>query len=153
MDELPVNFINFVLESGMARILALDIGLKRTGIAVTDPLQLIATGLDGIDTNGLIEYVRKYIKSESVECIVIGKPIQMDNEMSESWNFILLMSKKIGEALPGMKIEFYDERFTSKLAMQSMKMAGAGKSAFKNKKIIDKVSATIILQGYMEFKK
>lgn len=135
----------------MARILALDIGERRTGIAVTDPLQLIATGLDGIETNRLLDYLKKYISEQEVVCIVIGKPRQMDNSMSESWGFIEQLAVKIKEAFPQLKHEYYDERFTSKLAAQSMKMAGAGKSEMKNKKTIDKVSATILLQGYLEF--
>lgn len=137
----------------MARIIALDIGGKRTGIAVTDPLQMIATGLDGILTKELVPYLKKYVSTEKVECIVIGKPMQMNNTESESWQFIEAQSKLIGQNFPEMKIEFYDERFTSKMALQSMKMAGAGKNEMKNKNTVDKVSATIILQNYLEYKK
>lgn len=137
----------------MARIIALDIGVKRTGIAVTDPLQMIATGLDGIETKELVPYLKKYLLSEKVECIVVGKPMQMNNTESESWVFIEAQSKLIQQSFTEMKIEFYDERFTSKIALQSMKMAGAGKTEMKNKNTVDKVSATIILQNYLEYKK
>lgn len=137
----------------MARIIALDIGVKRTGIAVTDPLQMIATGLDGIETKELVPYLKKYLSAEKVDCIVIGKPMQMNNTESESWEFIQGQSKLIQQNFQQLKIEFYDERFTSKMALQSMKMAGAGKNEMKNKNTVDKVSATIILQNYLEYKK
>lgn len=137
----------------MARIIALDIGGKRTGIAVTDPFQMIATGLDGIDTSQLVDYLKKYMAIEKVECIVIGKPVQMDNTASESWGFIQQQAELIRKNFEGIIIEFYDERFTSKIALQSMKMAGAGKADMKNKKTVDKVSAIIILQNYLESKK
>lgn len=135
----------------MARIIALDIGAKRTGIAVTDPLKMIATGLDGIDTSALLDYLKKYLLIEEVECIVVGKPLQMNHTESESWEMIKQMADKIEKAFPLVKLDFYDERFTSKIALQSMKMAGAGKQEMKNKKTVDKVSATIILQNYLEF--
>lgn len=131
--------------------MALDIGVKRTGIAVTDPLQLIATGLEGVDTSRLLEYLKKYMSAESVDCIVVGKPKQLDNSMSESWVQIEEIAGKVKAAFPNLKMDFFDERFTSKMAMQSMKMAGAGKEQMKNKKTIDKVSATILLQGYLEY--
>ena len=136
----------------MGRILALDIGGKRTGIAVTDPLQIIATGMEGVDTNKLIPYLTGYVGTENVELIVVGKPVQMNNEMSESWNMILGVVAKIKAAMPDIPLDYYDERFTSKIALQSMKMAGAGKSEMKNKKTVDMVSATLILQNYMEAK-
>jgi putative holliday junction resolvase len=136
----------------VARIIALDIGGRRTGIAVTDPLQMIATGLDGIETKDLVLYLKKYLLTEKVECIVIGKPMQMNNTESESWEFIQAQSKQVQQHFPEIKIEFYDERFTSKMALQTMKMAGAGKAEMKNKNTVDKISATIILQNYLEYK-
>lgn len=137
----------------MARIIALDIGSRRTGIAVTDPLQMIATGLEGIDTKTLITYLKKYLLTETVVTIVIGKPMQMNYTESESWEGIQQTATLIKNEFPYMHIEFYDERFTSKIALQSMKTAGAGKREMKNKKTVDMVSATIILQNYLEYKK
>ncbi len=136
----------------MARIIALDIGGKRTGIAVTDPLQMIATGMDGIETVNLVNYLKKYVLTEKVECIVIGKPVQMNNTESESWAMIVQQAELIRTSFTDIQIEFYDERFTSKIALQSMKMAGAGKSEMKNKHTVDKVSATVLLQNYLEYK-
>jgi putative Holliday junction resolvase len=136
----------------MARIIALDIGGKRTGIAVTDPMQMIATGLEGIDTKELVPYLKKYMLTEQVDSMVIGKPMQMNNTESESWEFIQSQSKLLETAFPDLKIEFYDERFTSKIALQSMRMAGAGKTDMKNKKTVDKVSAIILLQNYLAYK-
>jgi len=136
----------------VARIIALDIGGKRTGIAVTDPLQMIATGLEGIDTNGLVLYLQKYLLTEKVEMIVVGKPMQMNYTESESWGEIHQIASLIQKEFPNLPLEFYDERFTSKIALQSMKSAGAGKSEMKNKKTVDMVSATIILQNYLEYK-
>ncbi len=137
----------------MARILALDIGGKRTGIAVTDPLQMIATGLEGIDTNELVPYLKKYMATEKVELFVVGKPMQMNFTESESWELIQKVAEKIKRTFGDIGMEFYDERFTSKIAMQTMKMAGAGKREMKNKKTVDMVSATILLQNYLEYKK
>lgn len=136
----------------MARIIALDIGGKRTGIAVTDPLQMIANGIDGIATADLVPYLKKYILTEKVECIVIGKPLQMNNTESESWEMIQQQAHIIRTSFTDILVVFYDERFTSKIALHSMKMAGAGKSDMKNKHTVDKVSATILLQNYLEYK-
>ena len=137
----------------MARIIALDIGSKRTGIAVTDPLQMIATGLEGIDTKELVPYLKKYMLVENVELIVVGKPMQMNFSESESWETIQEIAKKIQLAFSNINLVYYDERFTSKIALQSMKMAGGTKTEMKNKKKVDMVSATVLLQSYMEHKK
>jgi putative Holliday junction resolvase len=134
------------------RIIALDIGAKRTGIAVTDPLQMIATGLEGINTHELVPFLTKYTLAEQVETIVVGQPKQMDYTDSESWEQIQQVVKKITEALGHIQLEYYDERFTSKIAMQSMKMAGANKKDMKNKKTVDMISATVLLQSYLEHK-
>jgi putative Holliday junction resolvase len=136
----------------VARIIALDIGSKRTGIAVTDPLQMIATGLEGIDTKNLVPYLKKYFLTENVESIVVGKPVQMNYTESESWEDIRQIASLIQKEFPNLVMEFYDERFTSKMALQSMKTAGAGKNEMKNKKTVDMVSATILLQNYLEYK-
>lgn len=137
----------------MARIIALDIGGKRTGIAVTDPFQMIATGLEGIDTNQLVPYLQNYLKAEQVEMIVVGKPMQMNYTESESWGIIQKIVETLNKEFNEIPLEFYDERFTSKIALQTMKAAGAGKNEIKNKKTVDMVSATILLQNYLEYKK
>lgn len=137
----------------MARIIALDIGGKRTGIAVTDPFQMIATGLEGIDTNQLVPYLQNYLKAEQVEMIVVGKPMQMNYTESESWGIIQKIVETLNKEFNEIPFEFYDERFTSKIALQTMKAAGAGKNEIKNKKTVDMVSATILLQNYLEYKK
>jgi putative Holliday junction resolvase len=132
----------------VARIIALDIGAKRTGIAVTDPMQMIATGLEGIQTNDLVHFLKQYVALQSVEIIVVGKPMQMN--YTESWEYIEKVAQIIGKNFPDIQLVFYDERFTSKIAVQSMKTAGAGKDEMKNKKTVDMVSATVLLQSYME---
>ena len=137
----------------MARILALDIGSKRTGVAVTDPLQMIATGLEGVDTKELVPYLKKYMLTENVELIVVGKPMQMNFSESESWETIQEIAKKIQLTFIDTPLEYYDERFTSKIALQSMKMAGGTKTEMRNKKKVDMVSATVLLQSYLESKK
>ncbi len=152
-SQLPAFYYFCPKHNPLARIVALDIGGKRTGIAVTDPMQMIATGLEGIDTTELVPYLKKYMITEEVECIVIGKPTQMDNTVSESWEFIKGMADRIKEAFSSVAVEFYDERFTSKIALQTMKMAGATKHEMKNKKTVDMVSATVLLQNYLENKK
>jgi putative Holliday junction resolvase len=134
----------------VARIIALDIGAKRTGIAVTDPMQMIATGLEGIQTNDLVHFLKQYVALQSVEIIVVGKPMQMNYTESESWEYIEKVAQIIGKNFPDIQLVFYDERFTSKIAVQSMKTAGAGKDEMKNKKTVDMVSATVLLQSYME---
>lgn len=131
----------------------MDIGAKRTGIAVTDPLQMIATGLEGINTHELVSFLTKYTLAEEVETIVVGQPKQMDYTDSESWEHIQQVVKKISEAFGHIQLEYYDERFTSKIALQSMKMAGANKKEMKNKKTVDMISATVLLQSYLEHKK
>lgn len=136
----------------MGRIVALDIGAKRTGIAITDPLKMFATGLTGLDTAELIPFLTDYVKKEAVECWVVGKPMQMNYTESESWDMIMKVCDKIKKALPAVPVEFYDERFTSKIALQSMKMAGAGKKQMHDKHTVDMVSATVILQNYLESK-
>lgn len=134
------------------RILALDIGGKRTGIAVTDELQMIATGLAGIATDELIPYLKNYFSKEKVEQIVVGKPLTLQNEDAESMPIVIKIIAKIEKEFPSIPIELYDERFTSKLAMRSMKIAGASKQQMKSKKTVDMISATIILQNYLEWR-
>lgn len=134
----------------MGRILAIDYGTKRTGIAVSDSLKIIANGLTTVPTHTLFEFLKNYLEAESVECIVIGLPKTMKNEYSDSMTHIRPFEKKLRNLYPNMRIEFYDERFTSALAHQAMIDGGLKKKARQNKALVDEISATILLQDYME---
>lgn len=133
----------------MARILGLDFGEKRTGIAVTDELQIIASGLATVETNDVISFLKKYTKNESVELFVIGQPKNLNNEASQSALLVNLMFNKLQENFPDIGIVEIDERFTSKIAFQTMIDSGLSKKQRKNKSLIDEISATIILQSYL----
>lgn len=134
----------------MGRILAIDVGKKRTGIAVTDPLRIIANGLDTVETAKLIPFLEAYLSKETVDAIVIGYPTQMDGSESESMQYIRPIEKKLKEKFPTIKLVFVDERFTSVLAHQAMIDGGLKKKARQDKALVDKISATIILQSYLE---
>lgn len=134
----------------MARILAIDYGKRRTGLAVTDELQLIAGGLTTVDTKVLIEYLLDYVKRESVERIIVGLPKQMNNQPSENMVRIEPFVNRLRK-LVDIPVEYYDERFTSVLAQRAILESGMKKQARRNnKELIDEISATIILQSYME---
>jgi len=133
----------------LARILALDYGIVRTGIAVTDELQLIASGLTTVETKELIPFLDDYLKKESVERIVVGLPKQMDNTASESEESIQEFLKKLEAKFPSMPLERQDERFTSKMAFQSMLDSGMKKKKRRDKALVDEISATLILQAYL----
>ncbi len=134
----------------MARILAIDYGKKRTGLAVSDELQLIAGGLTTVATTALVDYILDYIKREPVERIVVGLPKQMNNTPSENMCRIEPFVNRLRKLLPEIPVEYHDERFTSVLAHQAILASGIGKMARRNKELVDEVSATIILQSYME---
>lgn len=134
----------------MARILAFDYGTKRIGIAVTDPLQLIATGLDTIHPKDIVEYLKKYMLSEQVEAFVLGDPKQMDGTPSESAQHVKGFSTILKKNFPGIPQHWVDERFTSKMAHQTIMQSGLKKSDRRDKERIDTISATIILQYFME---
>ncbi|MDD2474762.1 MAG: Holliday junction resolvase RuvX [Dysgonamonadaceae bacterium] len=134
----------------MARLLAIDYGRKRTGIAVSDTLQLIANGLTTVPSHQLIVFLKDYIQRESVERIIIGMPRQMNYEESESMQYIKPFVKKLQKELPDTPVEYFDERFTSMMAHQTMIDGGVKKKQRQNKALVDEISATIILQGYME---
>jgi putative Holliday junction resolvase len=134
----------------LARILSIDYGKKRTGIAVTDPLQLIAGGLATVSTSELFDYLRQYIQQEQVERIVIGKPLQTNGEASENLNRVQQFVNRWKKNMPQIPIEYYDERFTSVLAHRAILDSGIGKKARQNKALVDEISATILLQDYME---
>jgi putative Holliday junction resolvase len=133
----------------MARILAIDYGKKRTGIAVTDELQLIASGLTTIDTAVIFSFIKDYFEKENVELILVGEPKQMDNTPSESEVLIKPFIEKLKKKFPNIEIKRVDERFTSKMAFQTMIDSGLKKKQRQNKALIDEISATIILQSYL----
>ena len=134
----------------MARILAIDYGKKRTGLAVTDPLQIISNGLTTVSTASLESFLVDYLKREEVERIVVGKPTQNSGEDSENMKRVAPFVKRLQELFPDIPVELYDERFTSVLAHQAMIEGGLKKKARQNKALVDEISACIILQSYME---
>ncbi|MCX2678553.1 Holliday junction resolvase RuvX [Galbibacter sp. EGI 63066] len=133
----------------MARILALDYGEKRTGIAVTDELQIIASGLTTVATPELLSFLKEYTSKESVELIVVGQPKRMNNEFSDVESVILSFLEKLKEEIPNIPVKRIDERFTSKIAFQSMIDSGVKKKQRRRKELLDEVSATVILQSYL----
>lgn len=137
----------------MSRILAIDYGRKRTGIAVTDPMQIIASGLTTVPTHQLMDFLMKYVQQEKVERIIIGHPKQMNNEDSENMKNIVPFMNRLKKQLPDIPVELVDERFTSVLAHQAMLTGGLKKKGRQNKALVDEISATIILQSYMESRK
>ncbi len=134
----------------MARLLAIDYGRKRSGIAVTDTLQIIANGLTTVPSHTLIKFLKDYVAKESVELIIVGLPRQMNYEESESMQYIKPFVKKLQKEIPDIPVEYFDERFTSSMAHQTMIDGGLKKKQRQNKALVDEISATIILQGYME---
>ena len=134
----------------MARILAIDYGRKRSGIAVTDTLQIIANGLTTVPSHTIINFLKDYIAKEPVELIIIGLPRQMNYEESESMQYIKPFVKKLQKEIADIPVEYFDERFTSRMAQQTMIDGGLKKKQRQNKALVDEISATIILQGYME---
>ena len=137
----------------MARILSIDYGKKRTGLAVTDPLQLIAGGLATVASHELFDYLCSYVEREQVERIVIGEPRQPNGQPSENMERVRQFVNRWRKSMPQIPIEFYDERFTSVLAHQAMIDGGLKKKARQDKALVDEISATIILQDYMRSKK
>ena len=137
----------------MSRILAIDYGKKRTGIAVTDPMQIIANGLTTVPTHTLMDFLINYVQKEQVERIIIGHPKQMNNEDSENMKNIVPFMNQLKKKMPQMTVELVDERFTSVLAHQAMLTGGLKKKDRQNKALVDEISATIILQSYMESRK
>lgn len=137
----------------MSRILAIDYGKKRTGIAVTDPMQIIANGLTTVPTHTLMDFLMNYVQKEQVERIIIGHPKQMNNEDSENMKNIVPFMNQLKKKMPQMPVELVDERFTSVLAHQAMLAGGLKKKDRQNKALVDEISATIILQSYMESRK
>lgn len=137
----------------MSRIVAIDYGRKRTGIAVSDTMQIIANGLTTVATHQLLDFLLNYVKQEPVERIIIGRPKQMNNEDSENMKNIEPFVRTLKKRLPEMPVEYVDERFTSVLAHRTMLEAGLKKKDRQNKALVDEISATIILQTYLESKR
>ena len=133
----------------MARILAIDYGSKRTGIAITDELQLIASGLTTVATANLMEFLKKYLSSENVELILVGEPKQKDGTHSQIEAEIQGFLMKFSNVFPDLKVVRVDERFTSKMAFQTMIDIGLKRKQRQNKALVDEISATIILQEYL----
>ena len=139
----------FCIKFQVARILAIDYGLKRTGIAVTDPLKLIASGLTTVPTEELLAFLEGYVQEEEVERIVVGAPKRLNNVVSEVEGSISKFLLALGKRLPGIPVSRQDERFTSKMAAQSMLEGGMKKKKRRNKAMLDEISATLILQSYL----
>ena len=137
----------------MNRVMAIDYGRKRTGIAVTDALQLIANGLTTVPTHQLLQFVVDYAAREPLERILVGLPKQMDNQPSENMRYIEPFVRSLRKRLPDVPVEYVDERFTSVLAHRAMLDGGLKKKARQDKALVDEISATIILQTYLESKK
>lgn len=135
----------------MGRILAIDYGKRRTGIAVSDPLQLIAGGLATVETKELERFLADYFAREEVTTIVVGKPTQMNGQPSETWRYIEPLAGRLRHAYPDKQVVFYDERFTSVLAHRAMVEGGMRKMARRDKAVVDKIAATIILEDYLQF--
>lgn len=134
----------------MSRILAIDYGVRRTGIAVTDPLQIIANGLTTVDTRQLLGFLTDYVKRESVERFVVGRPMQTNGRESENLRNVEQFVAQLQKRLPDIPVTWWDERYTSVMAHQTMLESGIGKMARRNKALVDEISACIILQGWME---
>ena len=137
----------------MARIMAIDYGRKRTGIAVTDSLQMIANGLTTVPSGELVKFIQNYMAKEPVELIVVGQPKQMNNEPSENMRYVQAFVTHLKRTLPQIPVEYYDERFTSVMAHQAMLEGGLRKKKRQEKALGDEISAVIILQAYLESKK
>lgn len=137
----------------MPRIMAIDYGTRRSGIAVTDKLQLIATGLTTVPTGELFDFIAQYLKEEEVSEIVVGNPKKLDNSPSETAQHVVGFVRRLTRTYPGLRIETLDERFTSAMALDAMIAAGTSKKQRQAKGVLDKISATILLQNYLDAKK
>lgn len=150
MNIININLLYFIEEMG--RIIGIDYGRKRSGIAVTDPDGIIASPMTTVPSHELLEFLKKYIADEHVDCIVIGEPKQMDYSVSESEKYIVPFINQLRKAFPDMKVERVDERFTSIMASEAILQSGISKKNRRDKALVDKVSAAIILQTYLQIK-
>lgn len=139
-----------IFAKNMGRILAIDYGTKRVGVAVTDPLKIIATALDTVPTQEILRYLQQYLAQESVELLVVGMPQKLNTEDTNNTAPVKAFIKQLEKAFPEMPIKLVDERFTSKIALDTMIAGGTKKKDRRDKARLDKISATIILQSYME---
>lgn len=137
----------------MGRILGIDYGRKRSGIAVTDPLKIIANGLTTVPSHTLIEFIQGYVAKESVEKIVVGLPKQLNGNPSESMKYITPFLNRLKKVIPDIPVEMYDERFTSTIAHKAMIDGGMKKSDRRNKEFVDTIAASIILNDYLQSNK
>ena len=137
----------------MGRILAIDYGTRRTGLAVSDPLRIIAGALATVETKQLERYLADYFAENDVTTVVLGKPTQMNGQPSETWRFVEPLAARLRRAYPDKEVVFHDERFTSVMAHRTMLESGIGRTARRDKALVDKISATIILQSYMDARK
>jgi putative Holliday junction resolvase len=136
--------------SGMSRILSIDYGGKRTGLAVTDPLRIIATGLTTVETPKLMNFLKDYFAKEPVELVIIGMPVNWDDTATHATPLVQKFIKEFQKNFPAIPIKEVDERFTSKLATQAMLQMGLKKKQRQNKAMVDEIAATIMLQEYMQ---
>jgi len=151
-SKIYLSNFKIVFLQEMGRILAIDYGSKRSGIAVTDEMQIIASGLTTVDSKNLITFLKSYCKEQSVDLFLVGLPKQMNNQLSENEPLILKFIKALKKEIPHIPVERVDERFTSKMAFQTMIESGLKKKQRQNKALIDEISATLILQSYLHNK-
>ena len=136
----------------MGKLLGIDYGAKRTGIAITDSMQIIASGLTTVDTRKIDDFISNIVLREDIECFVVGDPKNLDGTYTDNTRGVNIFVKKLQKLYPGILLRQIDERFTSKIAKQSILASGIKKQARQNKALVDEVSATIILQNYMDFR-
>lgn len=134
----------------MGRLLAIDYGRKRTGIAVTDSLQIVATALDTVPTHMLMQFLKGYVAKEQVDKFIVGEPRQLNGEPSESMRYIEPFLRQLKKEIPQIPVEMYDERFTSTIAHRALIEGGASKSTRREKAVVDGMAATIILNDYLQ---
>ena len=137
----------------MGRILAIDYGRKRTGLAVTDTMQIIANGLSTVPSGEVVDFLKNYVSSENVDLFVVGQPKQMNNEPSENMVYVTAFVNRLHKIIPEIPIEYFDERFTSVMAHRAMIDGGLKKKKRQDKALVDEISAVLILQGYLERKR
>ncbi len=145
-----VLFVYLCIKIPMGRILAIDYGRKRTGLAVTDQHRIIAGGLATVHSKDIISFLKEYCEKEEVDCFVVGEAFDMQNKASDASRYIEPFVRHLRKQFPHISVERLDERFTSKMALQTMIDAGLGRKARRNKALVDTISATIILQYYLE---
>ncbi|MDR2916653.1 MAG: Holliday junction resolvase RuvX [Tannerella sp.] len=134
----------------MGRIIAIDYGRKRTGLAATDTMQIIANGLGTVPSGEAVEFLKQYISQENVDLFIVGQPKQMNNEPSENMQYVEAFVNRLRKIIPEIPIEYFDERFTSVMAHQAMIDGGLKKKRRQDKALVDEISAVLILQGYLE---